>query len=435
MSLQSPTPTQVTNKMIGQFRIKGLTKKILVLSLIALLIIAGVFAASALPLNGKVLTVHSGEFSKGFTEEAQVLSLKEASLFNPVDGKIKALHVENGDYVSKGQLLVELETQDIQNQIDVLKAQLISLEGQRLQAAYRAPQTALIQQQNLLIEQAEKDLLTQEQALERSKALYEAGALPLVEYEEAQRQADKARSFLEQQKVAIQVLEEQQIPVPGTELNFSGQKQALNAQISQLEDKIQRTKLTAPQDGIIKDLTVKAGMVVPSGQLLLTIAQTQGYKLESYVLASDALDIKPGSSVNILQATSSGELLLTGKIKSIAPSASERISSLGLKENRVEVTLLLESNTPVILGSSMDVQFITHQETDCLLVPKTALFPYQGGQALWLVRDGKAIVQPVTKGLENDKETIIEKGLRDGEQVLLDPELPGLKEGKRIKVN
>ena len=430
--MSNSTPTQVTNKMIGQNRNKGLTKKILIVSLIALLIIAGIVVSSALPLNGKVLTVHPGEFSKGFTEEAQVLSLNESSLFNAIDGKIKALHVENGEYVSKGQLLVELEISDFQNQIDVLKAQLTSLEGQRQQAAYNSPQTALIQQQNLLIEQAEKDLLTQEQALERSKALYEAGALSLVAFEEAQRQAEKAKSFLEQQKTALQVLEEQKAPVPGTELNFSGQKQALNAQIDQLEDKIQQAKLTAPQDGIVNNLNVKEGMVAATGQLLLTVAQTQDYKLESYVLASDALDLAPGNAVNILQETNAGENLLTGKIEAIAPAASERISPLGLKENRVKVTLRLESNTPVILGSSMDVQFITRQETNCMLVPKTVLFPYQNGQALWLVRDGKAMIQSVTKGLENEKETIITQGLQEGDQVLLDPELSGLKEGKRI---
>lgn len=435
MSLEHPTLSRLTKwsilKIFSRFQGKK-KKKGLIFGLIVLLGCAGALASSALPLQGKVLTVHPAEFSKGFTEEAQVQALSEWPIYSSIDGKIQALHVQNGDHVTKGQVLVELDTQDLNHQLDVLKAQLTSVEGQR-QQAYRTPQEAAVQQQSLLIEQAEKDSEAQDQALARSKALYEAGAISQVEYEDAQRQADKAKSNLEQQKLALQLLYEQQAPAPGTALYFSGQKEALNAQISQLEDKIQKAKITAPQDGIIKDLTLKEGMAAPNGQLLLTVVQNEGYRLESYVLASDALDLKAGSSVKILQATSSGDKSLSGKIESIAPSAVERVSPLGLKENRVKVTLLLDTNSPVVLGSNMDVQFVTYQESNRLLVPKTALFPYQNGQAIWVIRNGKAAIQPVTKGIENNQECIIEKGLQDGDQVLLDTSLKGLKEGKRIK--
>lgn len=436
MSLENPTPSPFPTKHPSfkfLFRLKGKKKKrILLIGGIVLLSLVGIIVSSSLPLKGKVLTVHPSEFTKGFTEEAQVQALNEFSLYNSVDGKIEAIHVQNGDSVTKGQVLFELGTQDLANQIDVLKAQLMSIEGQRLQASH-PPQPALIQQQNLLIDLAEKESLAQEQALARSKALYEAGAIPLVDYEAAQRQTEKAKSALEQQKLALQLLYQQGEPASGTELYYSGQEKALNSQIDLLEDKIKKSKVIAPQDGIIKDLTLKTGMVVPSGQLLLSIAPTQGYHLESYILAGDALDIKPGNEVKILQETNSGNVSLTGKVESIDPSATERISPLGLKENRVKVTILLETDTPVILGSTMDVQFITLRESNRILIPKTALFPYENGQALWVIRDGKASLQPVTKGLENDKEAIIENGLQDGDQVLLDTEIKGLKEGKRVQ--
>jgi HlyD family secretion protein len=436
MSLENPTPSPFPTKhpnfkFLSRLKIKK-KKKVLLIGGIALLSLIGIIVSSSLPLKGKVLTVHPSEFTKGFTEEAQVQALNEFSLYNSVDGKIEAIHVQNGDSVTKGQVLFELGTQDLTNQIDVLKAQLMGLEGQRLQASH-PPQPALIQQQNLLIDLAEKESLAQEQALARSKALYEAGAIPLVDYEAAQRLTEKAKSALEQQKLALQLLYEQGEPASGTELYYSGQEKALNSQIDLLEDKIQKSKVIAPQDGIIKDLTLKTGMVVPSGQLLLSIAPTQGYHLESYILASDALDVKPGNEVKILQETNSGNVSLTGKVESIDPSATERISPLGLKENRVKVTILLETNTPVILGSTMDVQFVTLRESNHILIPKTALFPYENGQALWVIRNGKASLQPVNKGLENDKETIIENGLQDGDQVLLDTEIKGLKEGKRVQ--
>lgn len=437
MSIERPTPSTrfrfpFLSKGSKKTSLKGSKKKRrIIYGIIALLILAAGLVSTLMPLEGKLFTVHPEEFTKGFTEEGQVLAAKEWPLYNAVDGKAASIFVQNGDRVSKGQVLLEIGTTDLNYQLDALKAQLKSLEGQRLQS-YRNPYEALVKQQTLLLEQAEKDSLAQDQSLERTKTLYEAGALPLVQYEEAQRQAEKAKNFLEQQKSALQLLYEQQAPAPGTDLFFAGQKEALNVQISQLEEKILKAKVTAPQDGLVKDLTLKEGALIPQGQLLLHVFQEQGYKLESYVLASDALEIEPGNSVEVVQDTSSGKKTLSGQVESIDPSALERISPLGLKENRVKVTLVLKSEAPVILGSSMDVKFTTQRESNQLMVPKTALFPYQEGQAVWVVRDGRAKIQPISKGMENDRQVIITEGLVDGDQLLLDTDLKGLKEGKAI---
>ena len=67
------------------------------------------------------------------------------------------------------------------------------------------------------------------------------------------------------------------------------------------------------------------------------------------------------------------------------------------------------------------------------MIPKTALFPYENGKAVWAVDESKARIRPVVKGMENDKEVIILEGLTSGEQILLDTDLTGLKEGKKIK--
>lgn len=438
MSIERPTPSPrfrfpFLNKDSKKNSPKGSKKrKRTIYGIIAVLILAAAIVPTLMPLEGKLLIIHPEEFTKGFTEEGQVLAAKEWPLYNAVDGKVASLSVRNGDRVTKDQVLLEIGTSDLNYQLDSLKAQLKSIEGQRLQN-YRNPYEALVKQQTLLLEQAEKDSMAQDQSLVRTKTLYEAGALPLVQYDEAQRQAEKAKNFLEQQKSALQLLYEQQAPAPGTDLFFAGQKETLSAQISQIEEKIQKSKVTAPQDGLVKDLMLKEGALLPQGQLLFHIFQEQGYKLESYVLASDALEIKPGNSVEVVQDTSSGKKTLSGQVESIDPSALERISPLGLKENRVKVTLDLKSEAPVILGSSVDVKFTTQKESNQLIVPKTALFPYQEGQAVWVVRNGKAEIQPIIKGMENDRQVIIAEGLADGDQLLLDTDLKGLKEGKAIK--
>jgi len=408
-------------------------RKFLIMGVLAVLILVIVIISNSLPLSAKAFTLHPQDFRKGFTEEGMIIAAQEWPIFNPVEGKLQSLKVEDGASVKKGQVLFEMSTSGLNYQLEALKAQLQGVEGQRLQT-YKSLNDAQVAQQQLIIQQAEKDVQTEEVNLSRMKALYDARAISLVQYEEAQTTFEKAKNVLEQQQLGLQSIYEQNEAPQGTELYYSNQKKALQAQIDQLEDKLSKAVVVAVQDGIVKDLTLKEGNVIPEGQQVMTVFTNDGYKLESFVLASDALDIKVGSPVQLIQATSAGNKILTGKVEAVAISAIEKISPLGLKENRVKVTILLAESSPIIvLGSNVDVKFTTVEVQGKLLIPKTALFAYQNGEAVWVVQQGKAKILPVKKGLENDSQVIVEQGLSDEDVILQDPNITNLKEGKRIK--
>jgi HlyD family secretion protein len=406
--------------------------KLLIFGVLAALVLISVIISNSIPLSAEVYTLHPQDFSKGFTEEGEIIAAQEWPIFNQVEGKLQSLKVQNGDKVKKDQVLYEVSTSDLNYQLEVLKAQFQSLEGQRLQNIN--PNATRVAQQQLIIQQAEKDAQTALLNLTRMKALNEAGSVSQVQYEEAQTAAEKAQNSLEQQKEALKLIQEQYKASQGTEMYYVNQKNAVQAQIEQLEDKLSKAKVVALQDGMIKDLTLKEGNVIPQGQQVMTVFNAEGYKLESYVLASDALDIKIGSSVQVIQAISAGNKSLTGKVEAVDPSAVEKISPLGLKENRVKVTILLTASSPaVVLGSTVDVNFTTLELPRKFLIPKTALFPYQQGDAVWVLQEGKAKIQSVKKGLDNDSQVIIEQGLSNGDIILQDPNLTNLKAGKRIK--
>ncbi|OLN29732.1 efflux RND transporter periplasmic adaptor subunit [Desulfosporosinus metallidurans] len=412
-------------------------RKFLIAGGLVVLVLIAVAVSNATPLSAKVLTLHPQDFTKGFTEQGQIIPSEEWPIFNQVDGKLQSLKVKDGDSVKKGQVLFEMSTSDLNYQLEGLKAQIQSLEGQRLQN-YKTPNSAQIAQQKLMIEQAEKDAQTAELNLTRMKALVDVGSISKLQLEEAQASLDKATNYLAQQKEGLNLIYEQNQVSPGTEQYYDNQEKVVQAQISQLEDKKSKAAGVAPQDGIVKDLTLKEGNVIPIGQQVMTVYGNKGYKLESFVLASDALDIKMGSPVQIVQATSAGNKQFSGKVEAVDSSAVERVSSLGLKENRVKVTIVFVGNSSspaVILGSNVDVKFTTLEVPSKLLIPKTALFPYQQGEAVWLVQQGIAKIKPVKKGLENDSDVIIEQGLSEGDVILLDTNLTNLKEGKRVKAS
>ena len=397
-----------------------------------LLVVLSVVYYMTRPLETGVFTVAVKDFSKGFTEEGSVIAGQEWLVFNPFEGKIQTLKVKNGDKVTKGQVLLVMDSSDLNFQLQALQTQLLGLESQRIQlsSTYLGAQAA---QQSLAIEQAAQDLETQKENLTRMKALYEAGALSLVQYEEAQSAVQKLQNLLAQQKEGLTLINNQQQTSQSVQQSYLNQKKAVQAQMNYFQNKINKAAVVAQLDGTVKDLTLKEGQVLPPGQQVLVVFGG-GYKLESYILASDTLAIKAGNTVKIMQETGSGNISFSGQVETVDASAVERLSPLGLKENRVKVTIVFDPDSPVVLGSELDVRYTTVFLPAQVLVPKTALFSWQDGEAVWVVEQGQAHIRAVKKGQENDSEAIIEEGLAAGDIILQDPNLTGLKEGIRIKV-
>jgi HlyD family secretion protein len=406
-------------------------RRYLLVGVLLLLVLLSVAYYLTRPLQAAVFHVAVKDFSKGFTEEGSVIAGQEWLIFNPFEGKIQALKVKNGDQVTKGQVLLAMDSSDLNYQLQVLQTQLQGLESQRIQLSntYLQSQAA---QQKLAIGQAEKDLATQKGNLTRMQALYEAGAIPLVQYEDAQNAVQKLENLLAQQQEGLQLIQNQQQSSQNVQQSYVNQKKAVQAQMNYFQDKINKATVSAPMDGQIKDLTLKEGNVLPPGQQVMVVF-AGGYKLESYILASDALDIKAGNTVKIIQKTGSGNISFNGQVETVESSAVERLSPLGLKENRVKVTIVFSPDSPVVLGSELDVQYTTVALPAQLLVPKTALFSWQDGEAVWVVEQGKAQIRAVKKGQENDSEAVITEGLAEGDIILQDPNLSGLQEGKSIQ--
>ena len=166
---------------------------------------------------------------------------------------------------------------------------------------------------------------------------------------------------------------------------------------------------------------------------MLSLFQPGYHQVELYLLTGDMEQVEPGMAASVTYAGSVRDHLIAGEVISIAPAAVETISTLGLVERRVKVTVAL-TGSPAVLrpGYEVDVKFVTHREEGKLAVPKTAIFTDHGLDSLWVVHNGRAVLRPVKKGLETGDLVVIEEGLAPGEQVIRNPRLAGLAEGKRV---
>jgi HlyD family secretion protein len=230
-------------------------------------------------------------------------------------------------------------------------------------------------------------------------------------------------------------LAQQEEFLEGAKEQFSGSESSIRAQIALLEYQRNNAKFTAPEESTVAAVHIKEGDYVTAGEPLITLFHPGEYEVEVYLLAEDMLHVQSGMEVHVAFKGLSDEEEFDGLVSKIAQSAVERISSLGLEEQRVKVSVALVGDMSRLRsGYAMDVTFVTRREENRLVVPKTALFTYEEGSALWVVREGKAEIQPVEEGLETVDEVVILSGLAEGDLVIRNTRLEGLKDGVRLLV-
>ncbi len=350
----------------------------------AALIVIAVFVFQGLQaLEVKTLRVEPQVIAKTFKEEGVVVTTQDTLVYAAVAGKIIDIPVREGQSVRQGELLVALDTQPLDYQLEELTGQLRSLQAQQeLEAAVIAP--------------------------DKLQQLYEAGAISRKEYEDAKRKIESDY--------------------------YPGQIAALNAQIKAVQYQIDQSSVKAAHAGVISQLDVKEGMVITPGTFLMNLFSEDSFQVEAYVLTEDVARMSVGQEVELIQDNKAEDLSFTGMIESIAPSAVEKVSALGLKEQRVKILIkpLIPEKLQLKPGFALDINFTVDRQEDQLVVPKTVLFPYQDGEGVWVIDGSKAKVRAVKRGFENDKEAAITEGLQSGDRVILNPQLAGLKEGAKV---
>lgn len=409
-------------------------RKWIISGVVILVIVAAALVAARLrPLEIVLIEMKPRTISLIFQEEGTIAPVTERKIHTVFGGEIAAVAVEEGEDVTSGTLLLEFDTEKIDLSLVQLSAQLRSIEGQE-QQAFSRPDPSRVAHQQLLIEQAETQLETAKSELEDMLILYQAGAVSTADYEAAERAVQHAENLLAQQKKALEMIWDAAAPPAGTREHFAGLRESLDAQIALLEHQKDEARIYAPIGGRIKRLHVDEGTVVPPGSPIIEIFQPGSYEVEVYLHAEDVIHLNIGLKVTAVIDHAVEDILLEGIVTEIAPAAIEKISPLGLIEQRVRVNVHLEEDHGMIRpGYSVDVEFIAHQETDRLVVPEAAIFPYEGEDALWVVRDGEAAVQVVEKGFETDDEVVITSGLEEGDLVVRNPQAEGLAPGKRIE--
>ena len=149
-----------------------------------------------------------------------------------------------------------------------------------------------------------------------------------------------------------------------------------------------------------------------------------GLEVVAEFLTTQAVQIKVGMPVNV--DNWGGGFALKGEVKHIEPWAVERISALGVQEQRVAVVIDLIEPVPEGFqlghGYRADVQVLLWEDAEALWVPPSALFTNGDGFAVFVRDDENRVnLAPVTLGQRNGFQAEVLTGLEEGDAVVLFP--------------
>lgn len=361
--------------------------------LLVILIIAGVIGLSYMgrstkssePDTVQAFTVIEQPIESTVLASGRLRYGDEFQVRSEVNARVIELAVEEGDVVKRGQVLVRLDREDFE----------IDVSNQKTNVALR----------RIDMERAQLRIESLQIQLERQKKLFEQGAAQATTLEDMKNQIAQAQVDFNMQQLLL-------------EQSTDTLKQAQN--------RLAKTVISAPVDGLVSALDIKRGELAVSGGAdisLMTLVDPSVIFSEIDVDEADIGNVSLGLPVRVF-AVAYLEEQLEGEVSKIATSAR---NVPGKNSLVFPVEVIVNDSDKVILrpGMSTRAEIVNRSENSWPLVPIEAIQEQTKGNEVtfqvFVVKGGVVESKTVELGVQDDRYQAIKKGLTAGEQVVTGP--------------
>ena len=430
------------------------------LGIVAILIWA--FLPSPIPVD--VAEVKRGNLLVTVNEEGETRIRKRYLVSAPVEGRLARINLDEGDRVSQGQIIAQIDPLSLDSQIQEAQARLRQWQAEKVGVETQRPkQEAIFQAEARIraavakeketlakVEQARASLEQARRDRDRNQQLHSDGAISrqakeraeleettqLRALEAAERLVDSARAEIHAAQEALSILRaEQQDPDYLLDV-YDAQIAGVEAELAKLTDDANRTDILSPIDGYVLRVHLESAKYIEAGTQILELGNPQNLEIVVDLLSSDAAKVKPGAMMFLEHW--GGESSLKAKVRYIEPSAFTKVSALGVEEQRVNVIadfvdseIPLDASRSASLGDRyrVETRTVIWSGEDVLLVPLSALFRCQSNSdrsltdtwCTFVLENNQAQKRQLKISQRSNFAAAIEQGLQESEQVILHP--------------
>jgi HlyD family secretion protein len=383
-------------------------KKLFPLTIVAILIVAVVYAFLPKPVAVDLVAVTRGPLEITVDEEGKTRIRERYVVSAPLAGRLRRIELDPGDAVKAGQtLLAVIEPGDPA----LLDARSLAEAEARVKAA-----RASVQQADSNLERCRAALEFSQNEHRRARQLAELKNISIHERENAELSVRTRSEDLKSAEFSRQIAQ--------FELE-QAEAALLRSRPDNAESSVEAPKIDirSPIDGRVLHVKEENAGIVMAGTGLIELGDPSNLEIVIDVLSSDAVNIHPGTPVRLEHW--GGQRPLMARVRLVEPAAFTKVSALGVEEQRVNVVADLddppEQRTSLGDGYRVEARIIVWQRDEVLRVPSGALFRQGNDWVVFRMVSNRAVVTPVKIGRTNALDAEVLEGLREGDRVVAHP--------------
>ena len=371
----------------------------------------------------EVMEATTGTIQNEYTYSGSVRPVEEVNVVGMVAGLVESVNVSVGDQVEEDQVLCQLDTEDIENNLNLLNAQLeVAKAGVRsAQTGVELVDGASMQVQLVSakagMDQAKLSYDNLKTTYENTLQLYEAGVVSKNDLDQAELGLKNAEIAYEQAKQSYELMSNQMISEnlrqaqDGLATAQANQK-SVEAQIASAEKSLDDATIKSPISGTVTSCTVtEGGLYSQSAGPAFVISDTSKVDILVGVTEEIINEIQVGDTATVKVAAVSDENF-EATVEEVSPAAGQT--------GTYQVKLVLE-NSDGKLKSGMfgEVKFISQRSEGAIVLPRDAVLSADGEYYVFVEENGKAKKITVTLGIDSGEQVEIVEGLSEGSRVII----------------
>ncbi len=333
-----------------------------------------------------------------------VEALSTVAVRSQVEGTLQRVYFTPGQEVKKNDMLFMIDPRPLQAALSQAEANLVKA-------------MAAVAQAQSIVARDQATALNLRIIANRDAKLIEDGVISREEYDNAVSAAQAADATVRADESSV--------------ANLQAAVKAEQANVQNARVQLGYTSIRAPINGKTGNLAITVGNLIPANNTtpLVTITQTAPIYVTFSVPEQDLLRIRQYSSSSAFKA----EVIIPGDESHPAQG------KLSLLDNTVDTTTgtirlkatFDNSDERLFPGQFVNVVLTLGSQDEAIVVPSQAVQVGQDNSFVYVVKpDMTTEVRTVKTGTTIDNMTVIEDGLKPGEQVVTDGQLrlvPGAK--------
>jgi len=348
------------------------------------------------------IDVRKEEIKKEIKDVVKIEPARETPVFTKYGGWLKECYVKRNDFVKKGDLLVEFDSDalEIKLQQQELELEKVQLKGtQNLEKILREIELAKMD-----IEETERKLSEKENL--RNSLLSEKSDFDVRDLD---KEIDTLQKQIVKQYINLEGIQQRyEIAKANLEIDIAN----CEKQIEEVKKQLETTKIYAPKDGMIYTLqNIQPGEYISSYRTIMTIVAIEDVQLKYTGIHASKFEVGMKVTFTLDNDELPGEVIS-------APSYYSKEFPDSVKEAVIMSIDGLTVEKLMSLRSDIRVTLVLEQKEDAIVIPKSLLNNHLGYKYVYVLENGMKKQRFVEVGIDNNINVEIIKGLDEGDKVI-----------------